>query len=189
MQKLALVGCLVWFCVLAGCGGKFTNEDFVRDDVDFAGVTKVAVLPFFNYTTDKYAHQRVRNVAITQLLANRIADVVDRGIVDSVLFEEVIDPTQPIDLINLRRLGQRLQVQAFLVGSIDVTVGDKTGAYPQLALTLRLLEAQTGAILWQSSGQWTSESFFGRVFGITPTDSFHVNLELLDRMIRSLAKQ
>jgi TolB-like protein len=187
MRKLALVGGLVWFCVLAGCGGKFTREDFVREGIDFAVVTKVAVLPFFNYTQDKYIHQSIRNVAVTELLANRVADVVDLGIVDSVLYEEVIDPSQPIDLINLKRLGQRLQVQAFLMGSVDAVGTAKSGDYPQLALTLRLLEAQTGAILWQSSGQWSSESWLGRIFGIAPTDSFHVNLRLMDRMLQSLA--
>lgn len=189
MQKLALVGCLILLGVVAGCGGKFTSEDFVREDIDFAIVTKVAVLPFFNHTEDKFAHQRIRNVAITQLLANGIADVVDRGIVDSVLFEEVIDPRQPIDLINLKRLGQRLNVQAFLMGSIDAVQSKKRGLYPQMALNLRLVEAQSGTILWQSSGHWTSESFFGKIFGVAPTDSFHVNLKLLDRMLRSLANQ
>lgn len=189
MQKFALIGCLVMFCLMAGCGGKFTSEEFVREDVDFAMIVRVAVLPFLNHTDDRYAHQRIRNVAITQLLANGIADVVDRGIVDSVLFDEVIDPGQPIDLINLKRLGQRLNVQAFLMGSVDAVQSKKTGAYPQLALTLRLLEAQSGTILWHSSGHWTSESIAGTVFGIAPTDSFHVNLKLLSRMLKNLAKQ
>jgi TolB-like protein len=189
MQRVALVGCLVLVLILTGCGGKFTSEEFVRDEVDFDSITRVAVLPFMNYTDDKYAHQRLRNAAITQLLSNGIADVVDRGIVDSVLFEEVIDPTQPIDLINLKRLGQRLNVQAFLMGSVDaVPTARGAGAYPQISLTLRLVEAQSATIIWQNTGNWTSESGIGKIFGIAPTDSFHVNLKLLDRMMKSLAK-
>ena len=189
MQRFALVGCLVLVCMLVGCGGKFTREEFVREGVDFDVVSRVAVLPFFNHTSDKYIHERVRNVAITQLLANGVADVVDRGIVDSVLYEEVIDPFQPIDLINLKRLGQRLNVQAFLLGSVDMVSGKGSGAsaYPQLALTLRLVETQSASILWQSSGHWTSESLLGKILGIAPTDSYHVNLKLLGRMMKSLA--
>ena len=157
--------------------------------VYFDVVTRVAVLPFLNHTTDQYIHQRIRNVAITQLLANGVADVVDRGIVDSVLFEEVIDPSQPIDLINLKRLGQRLNVQAFLLGNVDMVSRKRSGSvgYPQMALTLRLVEAQSASILWQSSGHWTSESLLGKIFGIAPTDSYHVNLKLLGRMMKSLA--
>lgn len=189
MQKLALVGFMILFGTLVGCGGKYTSDEFSREDVDFSIISKVAVLPFSNNTDDIHAAQRVRNVSITQLLAHGIADVVDRGIVDSVLYEEVIDPNQPIDLINLKRLGQRLNVQAFLMGSVDIVESKRLGDYPQLALTLRLVEAQSGAILWQSSGHWSSESLVGKILGIAPTDSFHVNLKLLDRMMRSLAKQ
>lgn len=188
MQKFALVGSMFLFCLLAGCGGKYSSTEFVREDVDFNVITKIAVLPFANHTDDKHVHQRVRNVAITQLLAHGVADVVDRGIVDSVLFEEVIDPRQPIDLINLKRLGQRLNVQSFLMGSVDMTKGKGSGSIPQLALTLRLVESRSGTIIWQSSGQWTSESLAGKVFGVAPKDSFHVNLQLLDRMLKSLAK-
>ncbi|MEN8135144.1 MAG: hypothetical protein ABFS18_06350 [Thermodesulfobacteriota bacterium] len=191
MQRFALIGCLVLLGMLVGCGGKFTREEFVRGDVDFEVVSRVAVLPFLNHTSDKFIHERVRNVAITQLLANGVADVVDRGIVDSVLYEEVIDPFQPIDLINLKRLGQRLNVQAFLLGSVDMVAKKQSGAfaYPQLALTLRLVEGQSASILWQSSGHWTSESFVGKMFGIAPTDSYHINIELLNRMMKSLAER
>lgn len=189
MQKFALtVSLLILSVLIAGCGGKFSNTEFIREDVDFNIITKIAVLPFANNTSDPHAHQRVRNIAITQLLAYGVADVVDRGIVDSVLYEEVIDPNQPIDLINLKRLGQRLNVQSFLMGSVDL-LSASGGGYPQIALTLRLVESQSGTVIWQSSGHWTSESLAGKIFGLAPTDSFHVNLELLSRMVKSLAKQ
>ncbi len=187
MRRLALVAFILLNSMLGGCSGKFTDDVFVRQDVDFDSITRVAVLPFQNNTTDNFAHQRIRNVAITQLLASGMADVVDRGIVDSVLYEEVIDPTLPIDLINMKRLGQRLNVQAFLLGSVDMVAGKGSGtSYPQLALTLRLVETQSASILWQNSGHWTSESFTGKIFGIAPTDSYHVNIELLNKMMRSL---
>jgi len=191
MQKFASAGCLVAICLLLfGCSGKFTSDEYLRDDIDYDSIRRVAVLPFLNHTTDRYIHERIRNIAITQLLANGIADVVDRGIVDSVLYEEVIDPKQPIDLINLKRLGQRLNVQAFLLGDVDMVTNKSSGSgYPQLGLTIRLVDAQSSAILWQSSGHWSSESFVGKMFGIAPTDSYHVNIKLLDKMVRSLAKR
>lgn len=187
MRRAKLVFCLVLFGLLLGCGGKFTRDEFLREDVDFDAITRIAVLPFQNHTDDKFAHERIRNVAITQILSTGLADVVDRGIVDSVLYEEVIDPTLPIDLINLKRLGQRLNVQGFLMGSVDMTL--EKGGYPQLAVTLRLVETQSAAILWQSSGHWTAESYMGKIFGIAPTDSYHVNIELLNSMMKSLPKQ
>jgi TolB-like protein len=191
MKKLSLVLSLLLLVLASGCSGKFASEEYVRDDVDFAAVQRVAVLPFQNFTGDQFAHERARNVAITQLLALQVADVVDRGIVDSVMTEEVIDPRQPIDIINLKRLGQRLNVQAFLLGSVDLVDSKKTGSveYPVLAITLRLVEAQSSIVIWQSSGRWTSESVTGRIFGISPTDNFHVNIQLIRNMMRSLANK
>jgi len=102
--------------------------------------------------------------------------------------EEVIDPRLPIDQINMKRLGQRLNVQAFLLGTVDLAGEKRTGAiaYPVLGVTLRLVDAQAGMVIWQSSGRWTSESVSGRILGIKPTDDFHVTLELMHRMLRSL---
>jgi hypothetical protein len=105
--------------------------------------------------------------------------------------EEVIDPRQPIDQINLKRLAQRLNVQAFLVGTIDQAEPKRSGntTYPILGVTLRLIDAQANLVIWQSSGRWTSETIMGRIFGLEPTDDFHVALKLMNRMLRSLAPE
>jgi TolB-like protein len=176
---------------VGGCGGKYASEEFMRDDVDLGAISRIAVLPFHNFTGDKFVGERVRDLATTQLLALKIADVVDRGLVDSVMSEEVIDPKLPVDQINLKRLGQRLNVQAFLVGTIDVAEPKKSGSmsYPILGVTLRLIDAQANLVIWQSSGRWTSETLAGRIFGLTPTDDFHITLKLLNRMLRSLAPE
>jgi len=174
---------------ITGCGGKFDSESYTRENVDMGAITRIAVLPFQNFTSDQFVGDRTRDIATTQLLALGIADVVDRGLVDSVMAEEVIDPKLPIDQINMKRLGQRLNVQAFLLGAIDMA-GEKrstTVAYPVLGVTLRLVDAQAGLVIWQNSGRWTSETVTGRILGTKPTDDFHVSLELLRRMLRSLA--
>lgn len=192
MQKFSLV---LWLAVagllIAGCSGRYASEEFVRADIDMASVTRVAVLPFANHSGQKFEEERVRNIVITQILALGIADVVDRGIVDSVMAEEVIDPRQPIDAISLRRLGQRLNVQAFMLGSVDLSDSKRApsggGDYPELALTLRLVEGQSGMVIWQNSGHWTAETVIGRIFGSAPTDRFHVALKLVRNMLKGLA--
>jgi len=186
--KICLI--LVLLMVAAGCSGKFSNEEFVREDVDFSIINRVAVLPFKNNTKDEYAHEQARNITITQLLSLGIADVVDRAVVDSVMTEEAIDSNQPVDLLNIKRLGQRLNVQAFLLGSVDMTGVKSVGSlrYPNMAMTLRLVDSQSSTIIWQSTGHWTAETVTGRVFGISPTDKFHVNLKLVNKMLRSLER-
>lgn len=179
------------FLMLCGCGGKFDSKEYMREKVDLAAISRIAVMPFQNFTADSFVADRTRDIATTQLLASGIADVVDRGLVDSVMVEEVIDPRLPIDQINMKRLGQRLNVQAFLLGAVDLAGERRTGsvAYPVLGITLRLVDSQAGLVIWQSSGRWTSETVVGRIFGINPTDDFHVTLQLLQRMLRPLASK
>lgn len=188
MKKISFV-LLLLALVITGCAGKFDSQEFMRENVDMGAVSRIAVLPFQNFTGDIFVAERTRDIVTTQLLALGIADVVDRGLVDSVMAEEVIDPKLPVDQINMKRLGQRLNVQAFLLGTIDMAGEKKSGslAYPVLGVTLRLVDAQAGMIIWQSSGRWTSETVLGRLFGMKPTDDFHVSLELMKRMLRPLA--
>jgi TolB-like protein len=188
-MKMRAVAISLFFLLTSGCGGKFDSKEYLRENVDMTAISRIAVMPFQNFTSDQYVAERTRDIATTQLLASGIADVVDRGLVDSVMAEEVIDPRLPIDQINMKRLGQRLNVQAFLLGGVDLAGEKRTGsmAYPVLGVTMRLVDAQAGVVIWQSSGRWTSETVIGRILGTTPTDDFHVTLELLHRMLRSLA--
>lgn len=189
MRKLRIGILILLFFSVTGCAGKFDSEVYMRDNVDMGAITRIAVMPFQNFTSDQFVADRTRDIATTRLLALGIADVVDRGLVDSVMAEEVIDPKLPIDQINMKRLGQRLNVQAFLLGSVDMAGEKRTGSesYPVLGVTLRLVDAQAGLVIWQGSGRWTSESVFGRILGTRPTDDFHVSLELMDKMLHSLA--
>jgi hypothetical protein len=159
-----------------------------REDVDLGLVNRVAVLPFANNTKDRYAAERVRDVVITQVLALGIADVVDKGIVDSVMREEAIDTNGPIDLINLKRLGQRLNVQAFILGTVDEAGAVRRGSlsFPEMALTLRLVDSKASIVLWQASGRRTTESLMGRLFGIAPGDNFHNTLYLARDMLATI---
>lgn len=189
MKNFSLGSLILLLFAISGCAGKYDSEVYMRDNVDMGAITRIAVMPLQNFTSDQFVADRTRDIATTQLLSLGIADVVDRGLVDSVMAEEVIDPRLPIDQINMKRLGQRLNVQAFLLGSIDMAGEKRTGtvAYPVLGVTLRLVDAQAGLVIWQGSGRWTSETVTGRILGIKPTDDFHVSLELLNRMLRSLA--
>lgn len=191
MQKFTLVCCLALMCFfLVGCGGKFTSEEFVRENIDLSSISKIAVLPFKNNTVEKFEGERIRNIVLTQILSLGIADAVDQGIIDSIMAEEVIDARSPIDVISLKRLSQRLGAQAFIMGSVDASEGHSRSGqgYPKLALTLRLVEGQSGTIIWQSSGIWNTETIAGRLFGGAPTDKFKVALKLVRKMLIGLAQ-
>lgn len=188
-MRTYFVICLSLFCLISsGCSGIKGDQAFVREDVDLDFILNIAVLPFENHTEDKFVMERVRDVTITQVLALGLFDVVDKGLVDSVLREEAIDKGMPIDKPTIKRLGQLLKVQALLLGSVNESDEKRLGSssYPELSLTLRLVETKSGMILWQASGHRAGDSLLTRLFGLTPTDSFQVSLQLVRSLLGTM---
>jgi TolB-like protein len=177
---------------VSGCGGRTNMESFLREEVDLTYVTRVAVVPFENISKDPFAGERVRGITITQVLAQGLFDVVDKGLVDSAFREEAVDLSKAsMDAGTLKRMGQRLNVQAFLMGSIDQagTVQRGNTGYPELAITLRLVDTNTGMIFWQASGSRTGDSMGKRLFGLGSDDEFKIALNLLRQVLSSISSQ
>ena len=176
--------------LIIGCGSKSNMESFTRQEVDLGFVNKIAVIPFENNSNDKFAADRVRDMTITQVLAYGIFDVIDKGLVDSALREEAVDITRaPMDKSTIRRLGQRLNIQAFMMGSIDQAEDIHRGSvsFPELALTLRLIDVDSGMIFWQASGNENGDSFGKRIFGLSADDQFKVALKLIRQLLSTIS--
>ncbi len=189
MRKGFLVICLAAVIFsLYGCGPNVASDHFLRQDVELGFIKKVAVLPFANHTKDQFIAARAREISITQVLSLKLFDVVDKGIVDSVLREEAIDPGAPIDKLTLRRLGQRLNVQAFILGSVDNMEEARRGSfsYPEFTLSQRLVEAKTSMVIWQATGHGSGYSVLGRLFGLSSKDSFQIMVNVVRKMLSTI---
>ncbi|NOX81123.1 MAG: hypothetical protein GXP57_08590 [Deltaproteobacteria bacterium] len=188
----------VQFCALAaiiilslsGCAAPQNESTFVRQKTDLRYVKKVAVLPFTNNTSDKFAAQRIRDITTTQILSMGIFDVVDEGVVDSALREMAIGKDKPMDTPILKRLGQRLGVQAFIDGTVNDIGTNKSGpfSYPEVSLTLKLVDSESAEILWQSSAHRNGYSVWERLFDLDPQDSFQLALILTRDMLATIPK-
>ena len=175
---------------VASCAPTNTNSTFNRENTDLAYVTKIAVLPFENNTRDDFAASRIRGIVTTEILSQGLFDVVERGVVDSTLKEMAIDRADPINSPVLKRLGQRLGVQAFVHGSVDDIAEHSQGAfsYPEVSLTLRLIDSDQSLVLWQSSAHKSGYSLMDRLFDLDPQDGFEVTLALIQNMLSTIPK-
>lgn len=189
MEKTRLtIFLLILVFSLGACGVKTHRQSFLREDAELGYVRTVAVLPFENNSGDEYAAARARDLTITLALAMGLFDVVDKSLVDSVLREEAIDPGVPLDNPTIRRLGQRLNVQALLMGSVNNAEEGRKGnfTFPELALTFRLIDVGTSTVLWQASGYGSGYTLWGRLFGLAPRDTFQVGRATIERMLDTL---
>lgn len=177
--------------ILCGCGGKKPESAvFLREGLDLSYVTKVAVLPFENLTTNEMVGRRVRDIAFTEVMAAKKFDVVDKGVVDAALREMALNGQEAMDAPVLKILGKRLGVNAFLSGTVNNIEGGDRGAlsYPEVSLTLHLIDSETAQILWRSTAYRNGYSLMNRMFDLDPRDEFEVTLSLLQDMIASIPK-
>ena len=174
-----------------GCSQKSSvTTTFVREDVDLTYITKVAVLPFVNNTNDEFSGQRIRDIASTQILAMGIFDVVGRGVVDSGLREMAIEPDTPLDVQLIKKLGRRLGVEGFILGTVNGVGDQRRGsfAYSEVSLSLELIDAESGLVLWRNSDTLSGYSLTDRLFGLDPLDSFQVTVDLLNKMFATIPR-
>ncbi|MBU1405739.1 MAG: hypothetical protein KKE83_11955 [Proteobacteria bacterium] len=177
---------------LAGCGLPFMGKSkaFVRENVDFGFVQKIAVLPVENNSKDEFAPELVRDITITRILAMKLFDVTDKGLVDSFLREEAIDPGKPLDAGAIKRLGQKLNVQSLLLTTLDLAAESRKGtmSYPEVSVTLRLLEVETGLVIWQAGGHQSGDSVWRRLFGLAGRDKYQVTVSLLEDILHTIPR-
>lgn len=187
MKRIILVLLLLVFSA-SGCAVRGSIESYSRENIDIGFVRIIAVLPLENNSKDQYAPERVRNIAMTQILGRGLFDVVDKGVLDSFLHEEAINPGKPMDRQTLRRLGQRLNIQAVMLGTIDLAEETRKGsvAYPEISITLRLLEVESGLVIWQASANESGDSAWRRLFGLASVGPFDVTLALVDNMLATI---
>jgi hypothetical protein len=175
---------LIALSSLLGCSsGPMPIESFVRENTNIALIQKIAVLPF----EGAGRAPRIRELAITQLLANNIFDVVDKGVVDNLLKQEAIIAGAPLDIFTLRRLGESLDVPAVMLGAVEDNVNARGSAsFPEITMTLRIVECETGQVLWQASGMGSGYSMSDRLFGMAPKDRFQVTMDLLYELMTTM---
>ena len=193
MKKLLIIltNCSL-LILLSACfqSGPTSGRNFVRENVDLGYVAKVAVLPFANNTQDDFAAMRVRDLATTQILAMGLFDVTEKGIVDSAMREMAIDHDTPLDIPLAKRLGQRLGVQGFIIGTVNSIGENRQGSftYPEVSFTLELLDSESVLVLWRNSDTLSGYSLSDRLFGLAPLDAFQITTTLLEQMLSTIPK-
>lgn len=180
----------LWFAVfflLTGCSS--TPQAYVHENLGLGYVKKIAILPFENHTQTKFAEERLRDVAATEILSRSLFEVLEKGDTQRFLREEIVSKNQELlDVKDAQKLGKDLKVQAYLAGSVDDYSEMRNGPYNYyvVAATLRLVDTNTGEILWQASDSETGYSSWDRVFGLASDDANQLSFVLIKRMLSTL---
>jgi TolB-like protein len=190
-KKHAVLLIFFMFFSLSGCATRNAKEYFVRPGLNLGYIRVVAVLPFENSAGDAVTAAACRQITINQILSSGLFDVVEKMQVDSMLRREAINPSAPIDAPSLRRLGNLLGVQGFIVGSLNQTGQQQRGSsvFSEISLNLRLIDSESGLVLWHANGRESGYSIWNRLFGVGVKDSYQLTSELIRKMLRTIGER
>lgn len=159
---------------IGGCGGSTIR--YINPSANFSYIKRVAILPFNNLGDDRYAGERVRSAFTIDLMSREVFEVVEQGEVTKALggiFREAgVEEGRavPVDKETLKLIGEKLSIQAVILGSVDEYTSGGGGEGKIVSISIRMLDTSSGIILWQAKATKTSRSVVRKLIGIEEVD-------------------
>jgi TolB-like protein len=153
---------------IALCGGCAPGaSEYVRDDVDFSFIRRVAVYPFFNLTQDMFGAQKVQSIFVTEILDTGELDVVDRGAMLAAVADLKLAPDMILSPQQVIDLSKRLEVDALFFGTVEEYGLERTSrdATHVVTANYQLIEGETGRTVWSSQSRTDGASLMRKLFG------------------------
>lgn len=151
LRAIGIAGGVVLLAA-SGCG-RFHKSEWRGGDGARAGVRSAAVIPLENLTAVPDAGRLVADVLSTELAARRLL-VVDRGRAESSLVSLGIVSGGTVDRLTAQHLGEILEVDAVVFGSVSEAREASPGTGTPRAtvgVSLRVVEVKSGTLLLAGS--------------------------------------
>jgi len=183
-------GLILFVALLAGGCAATKSTVFINPEFSFGGVERVAIVPFENLSSDQGVGDYVTRVFLTDLLATKAFDIVEPGEVSHYLAAKGITKTGEATVAQIKDMGQTLNVQALIFGSIGESTQYRSGTQAShiLSLSVRMVSVETGSTVWSTAVNTKAPGFFARMLGVgdrTRSDAVRVTVK---KAIDSLVK-
>lgn len=167
------------------------HPEIYRDqNMDFGAIQSIAVMPFVSLARDNIAAERVRDVFINDLLATGAVYVVPVGeVARGVARVEIANPSAPSPE-EVVKLASNIKVQAVITGVLKEygEVRSGTTSANIVSVSLQMMEAQTGKVVWSASSTKGGISISDRLFGGGGQPMNKVTVKAVDDLINKLFK-
>lgn len=142
--------------------------DVYRDPkMDFGSIQTVAVVPFANLARDQVVSERVRDVFVNRLLSTEAVYVLPVGEVGRAITKLDIQNASSPTVEEIVKLGTLLKADAIVTGVVREYGEARSGTTTSniISMSIQLIEAGTGKIVWSGSSTKGGVSFWNRMFG------------------------
>lgn len=149
------VAIVLFLAVSAGCAP--TIKPFASAKLKAREGARMAILPLDNLSKTPNTGRSMDNVILIEFLKRAPLNIVDPGEVAGALSEVRVRLATSMSKETVQILGKKLGVDYFLVGIIHdyemqmMSGAGGTGNVPAISITLRLIDANTGDIVWATN--------------------------------------
>lgn len=164
-MKLGKIILSLLLILLAACAAA---TDVFRDpDMDFGAVRSVAVMPFANLSKEPLASERVRDVFMTLLLSTGGVYVIPPGEVARGISRAGITEATVPSPEEIIKFGAIVKADAVITGSVREygEVRSGTASANVVSVSMRMIETQTGKVMWSASSTKGGISLKDRLLG------------------------
>ncbi len=163
-MRSALIVTAALALLASGCRTS-RQTSYLHKNADLGAITKVAVLPFDNLTSERPASDKVQKIFYLELLSLDVFEVAEPGEVVKALRSATPEALGPADF---QRIGKDLGVQAVFVGTVVDYVETRTGSTPtpEVTIQLRMIDTTTGLTIWSTGTTRSGAGVATRLFGV-----------------------
>ncbi len=188
--KTLLAGIFLLAALLLCQSCATTSETYKNQNMDFSAVRNVAVLPFENLSRDNLAGERTRDVFSTMLLATGAVYVLPPGEVARGLARAGITNLSNPSPEEIVKLGGIIKADAVVTGVVREygEVRSANSSANIISLSLKIIETQTGKVVWSASSTKGGVSVWDRLFGSGGKPMNQVTEEAVNDLLNKLFK-
>lgn len=182
-----LIALFVAVALLSSCAST-EPASFVHSRADLSGIQRVAVLPFESLTGEAEAGRRVQDLFTIELLAIGLFEVAEPGEVARAFAKASLDPNVPLDPPDIKKLAAVLNVQGFFLGAVSAYRERQIGslASPEVALAVRMVEVESGQIVWSAATGRSGLAWATRLFGVNEQSLQQTSLDVVREALQTL---
>lgn len=156
MRNYVLITSLI--AIMIFVGGCAAGKSTARADYDFSKISKIAVVDVLGPLGNEGAKNQVADMLTMELLQKGYAPI-ERSQVQNILSEQKFqhDPnlTSEKDAVEI---GQILNVPTLMIINVSQFAED-------ISMSIKMLDAQDGSILWVGNGQGSTEKTLSTILG------------------------
>lgn len=182
----------VFFILISLLACSSASHEMYRDqNMDFGAIEVVAVLPLSNLTREQHAAERVRDVFITMLLSTGGIYVIPPGeVARGIARAGITDPTAP-SVEEIIKLAGIIKANAIITGTVREygEVRSGTTSANVVSLSMKMVEAQTGRIVWSASSTQGGIGLGDRLLGGGGKPLNNVTEKAINEIIEKLFEQ